>query len=132
MARLTEKAVAAKITEAKGNVAAVARAFGVSRQAVSQYIARHPKLQEATTTAREEMLDNAESKLYSEMMAGNTAALIFFLKTQGKRRGYIERGEVALINQKDVDAAIERELARVAGRSEVSNASSVESNADAE
>lgn len=94
MKRLKKANVLAAIKTAQGNLAAVARAYGVSRQAVQKFVANDPELTEATNEARETMLDNAESKLYTEAMNGNTAALIFLLKTQGKRRGYIERAEV--------------------------------------
>ena len=40
------------------------------------------------------MLDNAESILYKKVLEGSTPELLFFLKTQGKRRGYVERSEV--------------------------------------
>ena len=50
-----------------------------------------PALITALTEARETMLDTAESVLYSKILAGDITALIFFLKTQGKSRGYIER-----------------------------------------
>jgi hypothetical protein len=52
------------------------------------------KLQKALAEARETMLDNAETTLYDEALDGNTTALIFFLKTQGKGRGYTERTEI--------------------------------------
>jgi hypothetical protein len=40
------------------------------------------------------MIDDAESEIYKQFKKGNTAALIFFLKTQGKQRGYVERQEI--------------------------------------
>tara|TARA_R100000655_G_scaffold103039_1_gene149219 strand:+ start:1548 stop:1901 length:354 start_codon:yes stop_codon:yes gene_type:complete len=39
-------------------------------------------------------LDFAESQLHSQMRDGNTSATIFYLKTKGKKRGYIERQEL--------------------------------------
>jgi len=39
-------------------------------------------------------LDFAESKLHNMIASENTAAVIFYLKTKGKKRGYIERNEV--------------------------------------
>jgi hypothetical protein len=92
--RLTKNKVKDLLKQAQGNYAAVARAYGVSRQAVQKYVSNDAELSEVAQEARETMLDNAESKLYSEAMNGNTAALIFLLKTQGKRRGYIERAEI--------------------------------------
>ena len=44
--------------------------------------------------ARESMLDTAEATLYDKIAAGDTTALIFFLKTEGKSRGYVERQEI--------------------------------------
>ena len=41
-------------------------------------------------------LDFAESQLHTQMKDGNTSATIFYLKTKGKRRGYIERSELDL------------------------------------
>ena len=39
-------------------------------------------------------LDFAESQLHKQMKEGNTSATIFYLKTKGKCRGYIERQEL--------------------------------------
>ncbi len=41
-------------------------------------------------------LDFAESKLHTQIEDGNTAATIFYLKTKGKKRGYIEKSELDL------------------------------------
>jgi len=41
-------------------------------------------------------LDFGESQLHKQIGDGNTSATIFFLKTKGKRRGYIERSELDL------------------------------------
>ena len=39
-------------------------------------------------------LDFVESKLHEQIKDNNTPATIFYLKTKGKGRGYIERSEV--------------------------------------
>lgn len=41
-------------------------------------------------------LDFGESELHQQIRDGNTSATIFFLKTKGKRRGYVERSELDL------------------------------------
>ncbi len=43
---------------------------------------------------REISVDNVESALYKSAIEGNTTAQIFYLKTQGKNRGYVERQEI--------------------------------------
>lgn len=92
--KLTAAAVIAAIRDMNGNISAVARRLGVCRQTVYNYIERHPSVKDALVEARETMLDNAESVLYRAVLNGEAWAVCFFLKTQGKSRGYVERQEV--------------------------------------
>ena len=39
-------------------------------------------------------LDFAESQLHQQISDNSTAATIFYLKTKGKKRGYVERQEI--------------------------------------
>jgi hypothetical protein len=39
-------------------------------------------------------LDFAESQLHNQIKSGNTSATIFYLKTKGKKRGYVEKSEL--------------------------------------
>jgi len=41
-------------------------------------------------------LDFAESKLFEQMSNNNTSATIFYLKTKGKKRGYIETQDLTI------------------------------------
>ena len=40
------------------------------------------------------ILDFAEKQLFTQISENNTTATIFFLKTKGKHRGYVEKTEV--------------------------------------
>ena len=91
--RPTLEELIAAIDAKKGNLAAVARGFGVSRPLVFKWVHKSATALEALETARETMIDNAESVLYKRVLEGHTAELIFFLKTQGRNRGYVERRE---------------------------------------
>lgn len=51
----------------------------------------------AIKRARGRMVDLAEAKLWQLINDGNPTAILFFLKTQAKDRGYIERTEVVNI-----------------------------------
>lgn len=77
----------------KGNVAAIARALGVSRSTVWSRVQESVTLQRALHDARETMLDNVESRLYSNALKGNVPSILFILRTQGGRRGWNERVE---------------------------------------
>jgi DNA transposition AAA+ family ATPase len=79
------------VNEYKGNVAAIARKLGVSRSTVWAKVQDSAPLQKMLEDARETRIDNAESMLDKKILEGDTTALIFFLKTQGRRRGYSEK-----------------------------------------
>jgi len=57
--------------------------------------------------AFEAVLDNVESKLLSKINDGDVTSLIFFLKTRGKKRGYVERQEITGANGEGLDVRIE-------------------------
>jgi hypothetical protein len=94
MAKLTVDKVNVLIDEMMGNVSMVARTLNISRTTLYNYINSHSTVKAKLDEAREKMIDNVESKLYSKALDGDTTAMIFFLKTQGKGRGYVERQEV--------------------------------------
>lgn len=94
MSTLTAKAVEKKLVTLRGNMAAVARAFGVTRQAVAKFVASRPGLLAVVKDCRESMIDTAESSLYRAVTYGEAWAVCFFLKCQAKHRGYVERTEL--------------------------------------
>jgi len=53
-----------------------------------------PVYKAAVESIQESVIDFAESHLYKLVKEGNPAATIFYLKTKGKKRGYIERQEI--------------------------------------
>ena len=75
-----------------GNLTAAATKLGVTRQGVYDYIDRY-KLQDVLDQSREKMADEAVGQLHRLVRDGNLGAVIFYLKTQAKSRGYTERIE---------------------------------------
>jgi hypothetical protein len=86
-------AVAQALTELQGNIMATAKRFGVARQSVQDLITRTPSLQAVIRDARQGMTDHAESSLNRAVIKGEAWAVCFYLKTQAKDRGYVERVE---------------------------------------
>lgn len=90
----TAKQYAQAIQEANGLITAAARRLGCSRQAIYDAAKRHKNVKDALEDARERTTDLAEAKLYQQINEGNMTAIIFYLKTQAKHRGYVERQEI--------------------------------------
>ena len=83
------------LKETNGLLTMAAHKSGIGYRTVCRYVAEFPSVKEAAQDAKEAMLDFAEGKLYSKIKAGDNVAILFYLKTQGKARGYIERQEFA-------------------------------------
>lgn len=73
------------------NVSATCAALNVSRQTFYDWKEKYPELKKALEEADDAILDWAETKLIEQVNDGNLTALIFFLKTKGKKRGYVEQ-----------------------------------------
>lgn len=108
MRAITTTDIEPLISELNGNVAAIARRLKCSRGAIQRRIDRSPALLAALEDARESMIDNTESALYRKILDGDTTAIIFFLKTRGKNRGYVERQEVTGKDGGEVGLAFKR------------------------
>src|SRR5512146_1894378 len=77
-----------------GMLAAVARDLGVTRQTVYRYVNNYATIKDAVDDEREIWIDFAEHELIKAIQKGNIQAIMFFLKTVGKVRGYVERSEI--------------------------------------
>lgn len=93
-AHLTSEQIAAALRAANGNVSEAARQLGAGRATLYEHMQNDPTLMTILTDAREALVDSAESALSKLIKEGNVAAVIFALKTQGKKRGWVERQEI--------------------------------------
>lgn len=80
--------------DSKGFVTTIAKRLGISRTQVYNLMKKYPTFKQAIEDQREALKDDAESSLFKQIDQGNITAIIFYLKTQAKDRGYIERQEV--------------------------------------
>ena len=85
--------IESSIVKAFGNLSTAAKSLQVERATLYRWIEQEG-LEEAVQEGRNRRLDFAESMLDKGMQDGNITAIIFYLKTQGKSRGYIERQEI--------------------------------------
>lgn len=82
------------IRHAKGMVTVAARRLGCDPDTVRNYAKRYPTVAQAMKDEREGVTDVAELSLYRAVQNGEAWAVCFYLKTQGKGRGYVERAQV--------------------------------------
>jgi len=90
-----KKAMIAALEKSLGVVTTAAKNSGVARQLHYDWIKQDENYRQAVEAIGDIALDFAESQLHKQIQEGNTTATIFFLKTKGKGRGYIERNEIA-------------------------------------
>ena len=84
-----ERALAA-LEQSLGVVTSAVKQAGISRSQFYKYYNDDPAFKEAVDGIQAVTLDFVESQLFKQIREGNTAATIFYLKTRGKERGYIE------------------------------------------
>ena len=89
-----KKKILQAIKDSQGLLTLAAKKAGVTPWTVWDYSRRYPEVRQAVDEAKESIVDFAEGKLFQLIREGNTAAIIFFLKTRAKDRGYIERSEI--------------------------------------
>jgi predicted transcriptional regulator len=91
--KFTLKQIEDALRAANGNQSKAAEMLHTSRSTVNGYVKRYPELVDVIAEIKESNLDIAENALISKIKEGNMAAIIFFLKTQGKSRGYDEKAK---------------------------------------
>ena len=77
-----------------GVVTSAAKAVGVGRTTHYLWMQEDKQYKAAVDELSDVAIDFAESQLHKQIKEGNSTATIFFLKTKGKKRGYVERQEV--------------------------------------
>lgn len=99
MAISATKAIAA-IEDSGGFVTQIAKRLDCTRKTVYNLIDKYPTVKEALEDEREKLKDMTEGKLLAQIKTGNMTAIIFYLKTQAKDRGYIERQDITSLGEK--------------------------------
>ena len=83
-----------------GIVSTAAKMVSIDRSTHYAWMKADADYKKAVESIADSVLDFAESHLYKLVKEGNPAATIFFLKTKGKKRGYIERQEIEIQEKK--------------------------------
>jgi hypothetical protein len=95
------------------NISKACASVGVGRSTFYRWLDSDRDFREMLDAAKEEKIDFAESALFEKIKKGDTISIIFFLKTIGKSRGYIEnptinvQSAISQISKEDREAAID-------------------------
>jgi len=89
-----KKAMLDALEKTLGVVTSAAKTVGVGRTTHYLWMQEDKEYKAAVDELSDVAIDFAESQLHKQIKEGNSTATIFFLKTKGKKRGYVERQEV--------------------------------------
>ena len=85
-----KKALLQALEKSLGVVTSACKKVGLSRKTYYDYYNNDEDFKNESDRIADVVLDFAESQLHKQIQDGNTTATIFYLKTKGKKRGYIE------------------------------------------
>jgi len=93
--RQHKKAMLEALEKSLGVVTSACKNVGIVRSTHYLWLDTDPEYKKAVDDISNVALDYAESKLHSQITKENPTAIIFYLKTKGKKRGYVERQEIS-------------------------------------
>lgn len=91
---IQKRAMIEALEKSLGVVTTACKIVGIDRTLHYKWMKEDKEYADEVLSLSEMVLDFAESKLHNLISTGDTTATIFFLKTKGKKRGYIERTEI--------------------------------------
>ncbi len=77
-----------------GNVSELCKAIDISRSTYYEWMDKDKDFNTKIMAEQEGLIDFVESKLFNLIDDKNIIGTIFFLKTKGKKRGYVEKTEL--------------------------------------
>jgi hypothetical protein len=90
-----------------GVVTTACKKADIARATHYLWINKDPDYKESVESISDIALDFAESQLHKQIRDGSTASTIFYLKTKGKKRGYIERIEQSIEDKREKTIKLE-------------------------
>lgn len=91
MAKISDKQVMEALVKAAGIPAHAAKSLGVHRSTVTRRVNGSPKLKAFVEELQENTHDLVESKLMKAIDKGDLRAIIFYLETRAKDRGWSKK-----------------------------------------
>ena len=89
-----KKAMIKALHKSLGVVSHACEAVGINRTTHYRWLEDDEEYKKEVESIQEYQLDFVESKLFENINNNDTTATIFYLKTRGRKRGYIEKQEI--------------------------------------
>jgi len=99
---IQKKAMIEALEKSLGVVTTAAKSVGIDRSTHYKWMENDADYKAAVDSIQDIALDFAESQLHKQISNGEVSSTIFFLKTKGKKRGYIEKSELELSGGVDI------------------------------
>ena len=99
---ITKKAMIEALEKSLGIVTTACKTVGISRETHYRWTREDENYKSLVEGIADIALDFAESQLHKQIKDGEVSSTIFYLKTKGKKRGYIERVEQELTIHKPI------------------------------
>ena len=91
---IQKKAMIEALEKSLGVVTTACKTVGIARSTHYEWYEKDAGYKAAVDSIADIALDFAESQLHKQIQNGEVSSTIFYLKTKGKKRGYIERQEI--------------------------------------
>jgi poly-gamma-glutamate capsule biosynthesis protein CapA/YwtB (metallophosphatase superfamily) len=95
---LKKSAMLEALRNSLGIVTTACKSVGIDRGTHYDWLKNDSDYKAKVEALDDVVLDFAESQLHKRINEGSDTATIFFLKTKGKKRGYIEKQEITNTN----------------------------------
>ena len=89
-----KKAILEALEKSLGIVTTACKSVGIGRTQFYNWLKEDKEFADKVSDIENVALDFAESQLHKQISNDSTSATIFYLKTKGKKRGYVERQEI--------------------------------------
>lgn len=104
---LKKAAMLEALEKSLGVVTTAAKSIGITRESHYEWMRTDENYKAKVESLCDVALDFAESQLHKQIQNGEVSATIFYLKTKGKKRGYIESQRIAF---EDGEGSVENTL----------------------
>lgn len=105
-----KKGLLQSLTKSRGMISTACKLSNISRSQFYNYYNADAEFREQVREIKEIAIDAVEAKLLNKVDEGDTTAIIFYLKTIGRKRGYSEKQTLADVFQSlplsDIDVSM--------------------------